>query len=32
MPWPQQYLAGRDQLYRNIERAAQLQERPEANG
>jgi anthraniloyl-CoA monooxygenase len=32
MPWPQQYLAGRDQLHRNIERAAQLQERPEANG
>ena len=33
MPWPKQYLAGRDQLYRNIERAALLaQERPEANG
>jgi len=34
IPWPQQYLAGRDQLYRNIERAAQMaaEERPEANG
>jgi anthraniloyl-CoA monooxygenase len=31
--WPKQYLAGRDQLYRNLERAAQLApERPEANG
>ena len=25
VPWPQQYLAGRDQLERNLERAAQLQ-------
>ncbi len=33
IPWPEQYLAGRDQLYRNIERAALMaQERPEANG
>ncbi len=33
MPWPEQYLAGRDQLYRNLERAALMaQERPEANG
>jgi anthraniloyl-CoA monooxygenase len=33
MPWPEQYLSGRDQLYRNVERAALLaQERPEANG
>jgi anthraniloyl-CoA monooxygenase len=31
--WPDQYLAGRDQLYRNLERAAQMAaERPEANG
>ena len=33
MPWPEQYLPGRDQLYRNLERAALMaQERPEANG
>jgi len=33
MPWPEQYLPGRDQLYRNLERAAAMaQERPEANG
>ena len=31
--WPDQYLSGRDQLYRNLARAAQMaQERPEANG
>ena len=31
--WPDQYLSGRDQLYRNLERAALMaQERPEANG
>ena len=31
--WPEQYLSGRDQLYRNLERAAQTgPERPEANG
>jgi anthraniloyl-CoA monooxygenase len=33
MPWPQQYLPGRDQLRRNLARAAQLaSEAPEANG
>jgi anthraniloyl-CoA monooxygenase len=33
VPWPVQYLSGRDQLYRNLERAAALAaERPEANG
>ncbi len=33
VPWPPQYLAGRDQLYRNLERAAAMAaERPEANG
>jgi anthraniloyl-CoA monooxygenase len=32
MPWPEQYLAGRDQLYRNLERAAQMaQESAEVN-
>jgi len=32
--WPEQYLSGRDQLYRNLERAAAMAaaERPEANG
>jgi len=32
--WPEQYLSGRDQLYRNLERAAALAaaEQPEANG
>ncbi len=30
--WPPQYLSGRDQLYRNLERAAQSAERPDANG
>ena len=31
--WPKQYLAGRDQLYRTLERAAAIAaERPEANG
>jgi anthraniloyl-CoA monooxygenase len=31
--WPRQYLAGRDQLHRNLARAAQVpQERPDANG
>jgi anthraniloyl-CoA monooxygenase len=32
--WPDQYLSGRDQLYRNLERAAALAaaEQPEANG
>ena len=31
--WPKQYLAGRDQLYRNVERAAAMAaERPDANG
>jgi anthraniloyl-CoA monooxygenase len=31
--WPEQYLSGRDQLYRNLERAAQMAaEVPEANG
>ncbi|MBC8023604.1 MAG: bifunctional salicylyl-CoA 5-hydroxylase/oxidoreductase [Burkholderiales bacterium] len=30
--WPHQYLSGRDQLYRNLERAALAPERPEANG
>jgi anthraniloyl-CoA monooxygenase len=30
--WPKQYLAGRDQLYRNLERAALAPERPDANG
>ena len=31
--WPEQYLSGRDQLYRNLERAAQMAaERPQANG
>ena len=33
MPWPPQYLAGRDQLRRNLARAAELAgEVPEANG
>ena len=33
MPWPDQYLSGRDQLYRNLERAAAMAaELPEANG
>lgn len=33
VPWPVQYLSGRDQLYRNLERAAAMAaERPEANG
>jgi len=32
-PWPDQYLSGRDQLYRNLERAAAMAaELPEANG
>jgi len=32
-PWPVQYLTGRDQLERNLARAAQMaEERPEANG
>jgi anthraniloyl-CoA monooxygenase len=31
-PWPPQYLAGRDQLERNLARAAQMQEVPDANG
>jgi anthraniloyl-CoA monooxygenase len=32
-PWPVQYLTGRDQLERNLARAAQMAEdRPEANG
>jgi len=31
--WPEQYLSGRDQLYRNLERAAAMAaERPDANG
>ena len=31
--WPKQYLAGRDQLHRNLERAAAMAaERPDANG
>ncbi|HTT11870.1 MAG TPA: bifunctional salicylyl-CoA 5-hydroxylase/oxidoreductase [Burkholderiaceae bacterium] len=32
--WPDQYLSGRDQLYRNLQRAAAMaaEERPEANG
>ena len=31
--WPEQYLSGRDQLYRNLERAAAMAaEMPEANG
>jgi anthraniloyl-CoA monooxygenase len=31
--WPKQYLSGRDQLYRNLARAAQMAaERPDANG
>ena len=31
--WPKQYLSGRDQLRRNLERAAAMaNERPEANG
>jgi anthraniloyl-CoA monooxygenase len=31
--WPDQYLSGRDQLYRNLERAAAMAaDRPEANG
>ncbi|MEO6565463.1 MAG: hypothetical protein ABIO63_05465, partial [Casimicrobiaceae bacterium] len=31
--WPVQYLSGRDQLERNLARAAQMaNERPEANG
>jgi len=31
--WPEQYLSGRDQLYRNLERAALMAaDRPEANG
>jgi anthraniloyl-CoA monooxygenase len=31
--WPRQYLAGRDQMYRNLERAAAMAaERPDANG
>jgi len=33
MPWPKQYLSGKAQLERNLERAAQTSdERPEANG
>jgi anthraniloyl-CoA monooxygenase len=33
MPWPEQYLTGRDQLYRNLERAAAMAaDRPGANG
>ena len=33
VPWPEQYLSGRDQLYRNLERAAAMAaERPDANG
>jgi anthraniloyl-CoA monooxygenase len=33
VPWPHQYLSGRDQLYRNLERAAALAaEVPDANG
>ena len=33
VPWPNQYLSGRDQFYRNLERAAALAaEQPEANG
>jgi anthraniloyl-CoA monooxygenase len=33
LPWPDQYLSGRDQLYRNLERAAAMAaELPEANG
>ena len=33
LPWPQQYLTGRDQLERNLARAAQgSPDRPEANG
>jgi anthraniloyl-CoA monooxygenase len=31
-PWPPQYLSGRDQLERNLARAAQMQEVPDANG
>jgi anthraniloyl-CoA monooxygenase len=32
-PWPNQYLSGRDQLYRNLERAATMAaDKPEANG
>jgi anthraniloyl-CoA monooxygenase len=32
-PWPDQYLSGRDQLYRNLERAAAMAaDKPEANG
>ncbi|HUQ26941.1 MAG TPA: bifunctional salicylyl-CoA 5-hydroxylase/oxidoreductase [Usitatibacter sp.] len=30
--WPKQYLSGRDQLYRNLQRAALAPERPDANG
>ena len=33
VPWPKQYLSGRDQLYRNVERAAAMAaETPDANG
>ncbi|MEP6703119.1 MAG: bifunctional salicylyl-CoA 5-hydroxylase/oxidoreductase, partial [Betaproteobacteria bacterium] len=32
MHWPPQYLAGRDQLERNLARAALVQEVPDANG
>jgi anthraniloyl-CoA monooxygenase len=32
VPWPVQYLSGKAQLERNLERAALVQEVPDANG